>query len=221
MRAVPPAPSARPSLARRWSTRPSASSPPRASTPPRSTRSRRRPATRRAPSTRTSRRRRTSSSRSTSAGSKPAWPSSTRSEAAPLARDAIEAMARTAPMRSERDDGWLAVFFEFWAHVLRHEELRGLRSPPRACHRAARDGDGEARGGGMAKRSPKIPASWPPPATRCSSAFSWSGSRSPTWWTRTWARAWSRTRSTEDRKMGYHRGFRLREGRPRSRALRT
>ena len=23
-----------------------------------------------------------------------------------------------------RDDGWLAVFFEFWAHVLRHPELR-------------------------------------------------------------------------------------------------
>ena len=22
------------------------------------------------------------------------------------------------------DDGWLAVFFEFWAHVLRHPELR-------------------------------------------------------------------------------------------------
>jgi AcrR family transcriptional regulator len=24
----------------------------------------------------------------------------------------------------ERDDGWMAVFFEFWAHVLRHPELR-------------------------------------------------------------------------------------------------
>ena len=45
-------------------------------------------------------------------------------DAAPLARDAIEAMARMAPVRSERDDGWLAVFFEFWAHVLRHAELR-------------------------------------------------------------------------------------------------
>jgi AcrR family transcriptional regulator len=45
-------------------------------------------------------------------------------KAAPLARDAIEAIARTAAMRSERYDGWLAVFFEFWAHVLRHEELR-------------------------------------------------------------------------------------------------
>jgi AcrR family transcriptional regulator len=45
-------------------------------------------------------------------------------EAAPLARDAIEAMARTASIRSETGDGWLAVFFEFWAHVLRHDELR-------------------------------------------------------------------------------------------------
>ncbi|HXQ54432.1 MAG TPA: TetR/AcrR family transcriptional regulator [Actinomycetes bacterium] len=33
-----------------------------------------------------------------------------------LATDAIE--------RRDRDDGWLAVFFEFWAHVLRHPELR-------------------------------------------------------------------------------------------------
>ena len=78
-RPSPPAQSARPTHVRRLSTRRSACSPPRASTPPHSTRWRRRPATRRAPSTRTSRRRRTSSSRSTSAGSKPAWPSSTRS----------------------------------------------------------------------------------------------------------------------------------------------
>jgi AcrR family transcriptional regulator len=26
--------------------------------------------------------------------------------------------------RGGRDDGWLAVFFEFWAHVIRHPELR-------------------------------------------------------------------------------------------------
>ena len=26
--------------------------------------------------------------------------------------------------RRDSDDGWLAVFFEFWAHVLRHPELR-------------------------------------------------------------------------------------------------
>ena len=27
--------------------------------------------------------------------------------------------------RHGRDDGWLATFFEFWAHVIRHPELRG------------------------------------------------------------------------------------------------
>jgi AcrR family transcriptional regulator len=29
-----------------------------------------------------------------------------------------------AGLEQRRDDGWLAVFFEFWAHVLRHSELR-------------------------------------------------------------------------------------------------
>jgi hypothetical protein len=29
-----------------------------------------------------------------------------------------------ASLEQRRDDGWLAVFFEFWAHVLRHPELR-------------------------------------------------------------------------------------------------
>jgi AcrR family transcriptional regulator len=45
-------------------------------------------------------------------------------EAAPSARDALHVAALTAAPRSERGDGWLAVFFEFWAHVLRHAELR-------------------------------------------------------------------------------------------------
>jgi AcrR family transcriptional regulator len=43
---------------------------------------------------------------------------------APTARDALQTAAMTAAPRSDRDDGWLAVFFEFWAHVLRHTELR-------------------------------------------------------------------------------------------------
>jgi AcrR family transcriptional regulator len=30
-----------------------------------------------------------------------------------------------AGLAERRDDGWLAAFFEFWAHVLRHPELRG------------------------------------------------------------------------------------------------
>ena len=29
-----------------------------------------------------------------------------------------------ADLEGRHDDGWLAVFFEFWAHVLRHPELR-------------------------------------------------------------------------------------------------
>jgi AcrR family transcriptional regulator len=43
----------------------------------------------------------------------------------PTALDGLRQAARTAAPRSDRQDGWLAVFFEFWAHVLRHEELRG------------------------------------------------------------------------------------------------
>jgi AcrR family transcriptional regulator len=40
------------------------------------------------------------------------------------AEDALERMAPPAGRRQQADDGWLAVFFEFWAHVLRHPELR-------------------------------------------------------------------------------------------------
>jgi AcrR family transcriptional regulator len=37
----------------------------------------------------------------------------------------IETLARARlRRRGGEDDGWLAVFFEFWAHVLRHPELR-------------------------------------------------------------------------------------------------
>lgn len=38
---------------------------------------------------------------------------------------AYEGLERlTVDLGRRRDDGWLAVFFEFWAHVLRHPELR-------------------------------------------------------------------------------------------------
>jgi AcrR family transcriptional regulator len=43
------------------------------------------------------------------------------------ARTAIEGLERitaASAARRSTEDGWLAVFFEFWAHVLRHEELR-------------------------------------------------------------------------------------------------
>jgi len=40
------------------------------------------------------------------------------------AERAFDWFATGTIQRRESDDGWLAVFFEFWAHVLRHPELR-------------------------------------------------------------------------------------------------
>jgi AcrR family transcriptional regulator len=41
-------------------------------------------------------------------------------------KTAYDGMERLIAGLAERgDDGWLAAFFEFWAHVLRHPELRG------------------------------------------------------------------------------------------------
>jgi AcrR family transcriptional regulator len=40
------------------------------------------------------------------------------------AEHALDWLATATMERRDRDDGWLAVFFEFWAHVLRHPELR-------------------------------------------------------------------------------------------------
>jgi AcrR family transcriptional regulator len=36
----------------------------------------------------------------------------------------LERISADTTGRRGRDDGWLAVFFEFWAHVIRHPELR-------------------------------------------------------------------------------------------------
>jgi AcrR family transcriptional regulator len=44
--------------------------------------------------------------------------------AASTPTDALRRMVPGSRRRPEADDGWLAVFFEFWAHVLRHPELR-------------------------------------------------------------------------------------------------
>jgi AcrR family transcriptional regulator len=44
--------------------------------------------------------------------------------ASPSAREAVERLVPGAGGRAAASDGWLAVFFEFWAHVLRHPELR-------------------------------------------------------------------------------------------------
>src|ERR687887_1905103 len=38
--------------------------------------------------------------------------------------EALNRLALDTTTRRGREDGWLAVFFEFWAHVLRHPELR-------------------------------------------------------------------------------------------------
>ena len=45
-------------------------------------------------------------------------------EGAATAIDGLERVGAAAARRREADDGWLAVFFEFWAHVLRHPEHR-------------------------------------------------------------------------------------------------
>jgi len=37
---------------------------------------------------------------------------------------AVRGLAATVAARRDRDDGWLAVFLEFWTHVLRHPEHR-------------------------------------------------------------------------------------------------
>jgi AcrR family transcriptional regulator len=44
--------------------------------------------------------------------------------AAPTPREGIERIIPRNADRTEAGDGWMAVFFEFWAHVLRHPELR-------------------------------------------------------------------------------------------------
>jgi AcrR family transcriptional regulator len=38
--------------------------------------------------------------------------------------EALKGMLPGGPRQRPADDGWLAVFFEFWAHVLRHPELK-------------------------------------------------------------------------------------------------
>ena len=39
--------------------------------------------------------------------------------------EGLTRLAYDSALRRDREDGWLAVFFEFWAHVVRHPELRG------------------------------------------------------------------------------------------------
>ena len=39
-------------------------------------------------------------------------------------RDGLQRLVPEGRGRRGPEDGWMAVFFEFWAHVLRHPELR-------------------------------------------------------------------------------------------------
>jgi AcrR family transcriptional regulator len=43
---------------------------------------------------------------------------------APTAREAIDRFIPGQGDRPEASDGWMAVFFEFWAHALRHPQVR-------------------------------------------------------------------------------------------------
>jgi AcrR family transcriptional regulator len=45
-------------------------------------------------------------------------------ETAPTVREGLELVVPGNRGRREAEDGWMAVFFEFWAHALRHPELR-------------------------------------------------------------------------------------------------
>jgi AcrR family transcriptional regulator len=45
-------------------------------------------------------------------------------QAAPTPREGIERIIPGTANQPPASDGWMAVFFEFWAHVLRHPELR-------------------------------------------------------------------------------------------------
>jgi AcrR family transcriptional regulator len=55
--------------------------------------------------------------------------------------ETIHRLARETSTRRGRDDGWLAVYFEFWAHVLRNPRLRerfaALRAKSRTVFEAA------------------------------------------------------------------------------------
>jgi AcrR family transcriptional regulator len=61
----------------------------------------------------------------------------------------IAEMAAEAVVRGGEEDGWLAVFFEFWAYALRHPELRERF---RAQHVRALDVLADATARGFAQR---------------------------------------------------------------------
>ena len=70
-----------------------------------------------------------------------------------------QADGRRRAGRRDREDGWLAVFFEFWAHVLRHPEHRARFA---ALH--AQGGGAARRGAGAVRRGAGRGAAARPPA---------------------------------------------------------
>ena len=106
-------------------------------------------------------------------------------------------------LEQRHDDGWLAVFFEFWAHVLRHPELRerfaeqhrrGMLPVVGALERIAAE-----RG----ERLPEDPMKLAIARSRRRPASSSSASLSPTSSTRGSRCACSDSRWTEEDTMGY------------------
>jgi AcrR family transcriptional regulator len=123
-------------------------------------------------------------------------------EAAPNVFEGLQETTRTAAPRSDSDDGWLAVFFEFWRMC---RATASCSSASRSCtdgssNRWTERLSGSPRSGARSFR--RIRASWPPPATRCSSVSSSSDSRNLTSWTRNSAHACSGSLWMEEDSMG-------------------
>jgi AcrR family transcriptional regulator len=92
------------------------------------------------------------------------------------AERAFDWLATGTIERRDRDDGWLAVFFEFWAHVVRHPELRALPpSTPASSSRWPRGCGSWPRTAGSPCPATSRPARWCWPGTRWRSGLAWSG----------------------------------------------
>jgi AcrR family transcriptional regulator len=66
----------------------------------------------------------------------------------------LERISADTSARRNRDDGWLAAFFEFWAHVIRHPELRARFA---SIHRRLQEPVAEALERVAARRGVELP----------------------------------------------------------------
>jgi AcrR family transcriptional regulator len=73
--------------------------------------------------------------------------------------------------RRGRDDGWLAVFFEFWAHVIRHPELRERFAEIHRRVQVPWPVPSSAWRPNAVWSCPTRRCRWPSPAARCRSAW--------------------------------------------------